>query len=99
MVNISENSSPFFDDRSVIEVTTQPLSHYGNPDPYVDPLKTSSGFLHTSPEFEMKQLLANGALIVTKYVMFFAKKSKAHGIRGFLMLEWYRIDWCASIDS
>ena len=71
----------FFDDRSVIEVTTQPLSHYGNPDPYVDPLKTSSGFLHTSPEFEMKQLLAKGALIVTKYVMFFAKKSKAHGIK------------------
>ena len=84
----------FFDDRSVIEVTTQPLSHYGNPDPYVDPLKTSSGFLHTSPEFEMKQLLAKGAPDCYQICHVFRQEEQGPWHQeAFLMLEWYRIDW------
>ena len=86
--------SHFFDDRSVIEVTTQPLSLYGNPYPYVEPLKPSSGFLHTSPEFEMKQLLAKGAPDCYQICHVFRQEEQGPWHQeAFLMLEWYRIEW------
>ena len=66
----------FFADKGVMEVTTPILSHAGNTDTFIESVaahfhqsgKLATGYLHTSPEFAMKRLLAAclASLLVNK---------------------------------
>jgi len=54
----------YFTQENVLEVSTPVLSFAGNTDPSIESFKTSSStpqYLHTSPEFFMKRLLAEGS--------------------------------------
>lgn len=51
------------DDHGILEVITPVLSHHATTDPHVPSVRTADGkFLHTSPEFAMKRLLAAQAM-------------------------------------
>ena len=52
----------FFGEKNVLEVQTAILARYGVTEPTITSFKTDSGhYLQTSPEFQMKRLLAAGA--------------------------------------
>lgn len=92
----------FFDERDVLEVTTPILSQAGATDPNIPSLSTllcsTSGntkyYLHTSPEFAMKRLLAfeSGSLFQICQVFRDSEQGRHHQPE-FSMLEWYRVGW------
>ena len=91
----------FFAQRQVLEVETPILSQAAPTAPYLDSFKTDfiplgteqkqSYYLHTSPEFAMKRLLAAGVGSIYQMTKVFR-----NGEQGWLhspeftMLEWYR---------
>ena len=89
----------FFADRQVLEVTTPTLSHAGNTDVYIESVQANfhqagkpiAGYLHTSPEFAMKRLLATWQVPIYQICPVFRDNEKGtrHNIE-FTMLEWYR---------
>lgn len=91
----------FMDQRSILEVETPILSQSGATDPNLESLITSahpphssSGerlYLHTSPEFAMKRLVAAGTGPIYQIVRVFrdAEMGRFHQLE-FTMLEWYR---------
>jgi lysyl-tRNA synthetase class 2 len=88
----------FMDVRGVIEVDTPILSHYAISDPYIQSLTTSYAaeknstlYLHTSPEFCMKRLLAAGSGAIYQFAHVFRNEEsgRQHNTE-FTMLEWYR---------
>ncbi len=88
----------FMSKRSIIEVDTPILSHYGISDPYIQSMTTVSAseqdaqlYLHTSPEFCMKRLLAAGSESIYQIAHVFRNEEsgKRHNTE-FTMLEWYR---------
>lgn len=93
----------FFSCKGVLEVETPYLSRAANTDPYIDSLDawyqatTSSGkekrYLHTSPEFPMKRLLASGCGSIFQICKVFrqGEQGRLHNPE-FTMLEWYRPD-------
>lgn len=86
----------FFRDRDVWEVDTPLLSRAGIPDPAVPsiPAETASGrrWLHTSPEFPMKRLLAAGSGDIWQLCPVFrdGEQGRWHNPE-FRLLEWYRL--------
>ncbi len=86
----------FFQSRSVAEVETPILSQYGTTDVHLDSFVTDWGeqslYLQTSPEFAMKQLLADGIGDCFQLCKVFRNEphSKRHRAE-FTMLEWYRL--------
>lgn len=88
----------FFAERDVLEVTTPALSPAGTTDPNIASLVTQLGsaqssrrYLHTSPEFAMKRLLAAGSgPIYQLCTVFRDSDSGRHHRPEFTMLEWYR---------
>lgn len=86
----------WFRERDVLEVETPALSAYAATDPNIESLATRTGgrdyFLHTSPEFPMKRLLASGSGDIYQLCRVF--RGSECGSRHnpeFTMLEWYRV--------
>ncbi len=88
----------FMDVRGIIEVDTPILSHSAISDPYIQSMTTSYAaekdstlYLHTSPEFCMKRLLASGTGAIYQFAHVFRNEEsgKQHNTE-FTMLEWYR---------
>lgn len=83
----------FFADRKVIEVQTPTLARTTVTEPQIASIATTDGnFLQTSPEYQMKRLLAAGA--PSMYQMGPAYRAGELGRLHnpeFTMLEWYRL--------
>ena len=89
----------YFSQHDVLEVETPVLREFGVSDPQVDNLSLtipSRGgaeyFLQTSPEYAMKQLLANGSGSIFQICKAFRDdpSGRLHHFE-FTMLEWYRL--------
>lgn len=92
----------FFAKRDVLEVQTPILSQAGNTDVFIESVTANityqdqamTGYLHTSPEFAMKRLLASWQQPIYQICPVFRnnERGKRHNIE-FTMLEWYRPDF------
>ena len=88
----------WFSPRGVMEVETPMLSPSGLTDPAIDSLETTligrSFFLHTSPEFAMKRLLAAGIGDIYQICRVFraGEAGRRHNPE-FTMLEYYRLGY------
>ncbi|XWW59128.1 EF-P lysine aminoacylase EpmA [Psychrobacter sp. HD31] len=93
------NIRQFFAQRDVLEVQTPLLSQAGNTDTFLQSVsanvnyldKPTTYYLHTSPEFAMKRLLASWQVPIYQICPVFRdnETGKQHNIE-FTMLEWYR---------
>lgn len=86
----------FFDSRDFIEVQTPVLSQYAVLDEHIDPIPVSVGsqtrYLQTSPEQNMKRLLAAGMNKIYQLGPVF-RNDECGDFHNpeFTMLEWYRV--------
>ena len=86
----------FFAERGLLEVETPALVRYAVTDPhlqniFVAPCTGEALFLHTSPEFHMKRLLAAGAPDLWQLgKVFRAGEAGTHHEPEFTLVEWYR---------
>ena len=95
----------FFADRDVLEVDTPVLSCATVPDPFIESFHTryvpltqtmqsDHYYLHTSPEFPMKRLLASGSGSIFQISKVFRQgESGQRHNPEFTLLEWYREGW------
>lgn len=89
----------FFAERNVLEVQTPLMSQAGNTDIFLQSVSTNVAifdkpktyYLHTSPEFAMKRLLATWQVPIYQICPVFRDNEigSRHNIE-FTMLEWYR---------
>ena len=83
----------YFADNDVLAVDTPSLSPFAPTDRHIDSLslKESELFLHTSPEFHMKRLLAAGYPDIYSICRVYrgGEKGRTH-LPEFTMIEWYR---------
>ena len=85
----------FFAQRQVLEVQTPVLAPNTVTDPDVESIAVPGyGFLQTSPEYQMKRLLAVGAPSIYQLAPAFRHEEvgRLHNSE-FTMLEWYRLDF------
>jgi len=87
----------FFAGRGVLEVETPMLSGGATTDPQIDSLHAEvrgagRRYLHTSPEFAMKRLLAAGVGDLYQLCRVFrdGERGRTHNVE-FTLLEWYRL--------
>lgn len=85
----------YFQTQNVVEVETPILNQYAVTDLHIDSIATeNSKFLHTSPEYAMKRLLAfHKCDIYQLCKVFRANEKGSYHNSEFTMLEWYRIGW------
>jgi lysyl-tRNA synthetase class 2 len=93
----------YFNNQGVLEVQTSALLNTPATDVYIDSLsmKLNQGinlektrYLHTSPEIEMKKLLANGSGDIYQICQVFRDNEQgSHNFNEFTMLEYYRQDF------
>jgi len=82
-----------FADQDVLAVDTAALSPSAPTDPHIASMsvQAADAYLHTSPEFHMKRLLADGYPdIYTICRVFRDGESGRHHLPEFTMIEWYR---------
>jgi elongation factor P--(R)-beta-lysine ligase len=96
----------FFAARDVMEVETPALSHTAITDPNLASFSVATAcgdrYLHTSPEFPMKRLLAAGSGDIYQICKVFrVDEAGRYHNPEFSMLEWYRLgfDHLALIDE
>lgn len=88
----------FFERREILEVDTPILTRFPVTDPHIASLAVGSSphalFLHTSPEYRMKQLLAAGFGDIYQICKVFRDGERgAHHLQEFTLVEWYRQDF------
>lgn len=85
----------FFQERGVLEVDCPALSFASSIDMHIDVMTVDTGcgtgYLHTSPEYRMKELLSlgSGDIYQLGHVFRAGEKGKWH-LPEFTMIEWYR---------
>ena len=91
------NVRNFFYLRHVVEVDCPALSHAAPIDRHIDVMRVELdtnkwGYLHTSPEYGMKRLLASGLgdCYQLSHVFRLGEAGRLHNPE-FTMLEWYRV--------
>ena len=89
----------FFETRGILEVDTPVLSKFPVTDPHVESLSVSSAmdpelFLHTSPEYKMKRLVAAGFGDIYQICKVFrdGERGRNH-LAEFTLVEWYRLNF------
>jgi elongation factor P--(R)-beta-lysine ligase len=87
----------FFAKRGVMEVDTPMLSHTAPVDVHIEIMQVDVGFgetgyLHSSPEYGMKRLLAEGCgdIFQLSHVFRAENSGRLHNPE-FMMIEWYRL--------
>ncbi|VAW82210.1 Translation elongation factor P Lys34--(R)-beta-lysine ligase [hydrothermal vent metagenome] len=93
----------FFAVRDIMEVETPILSHFATTDPFIESFscdiqvgtkklgEKSKAYLHTSPEFAMKRLVAAGAGPIFQLCKVFRQEELGRWHNPeFTLLEWYR---------
>ncbi len=93
--NVNAQIRKFFQTQNVLEVETPLLNQYAVSDLQIDSIATeNSKYLHTSPEYAMKRLLAfHRCDIYQLCKVFRANESGRLHNEEFTMLEWYRFKW------
>ncbi|MCH9645287.1 MAG: EF-P lysine aminoacylase GenX [Proteobacteria bacterium] len=95
-----EKIRAFFDHQNVLEVQTSYLLTHPTTDVYIDSISMQvnkdiaiqSKYLHTSPELEMKKLLANGSGDIYQICQVFRDNEQgSENFNEFTMLEYYRL--------
>lgn len=87
----------FFDKKQFVEVDCNALNPLPELDLHIDPFEVpmttgSSFYLHTSPEYGMKQLLSIGMKNIFQLSHVFRKEEEGRLHRNeFMMLEWYEV--------
>ena len=99
---IIESIRNFFIVRGYLEVETPVLIPAPAPEANIDAIKSSKGFLRTSPELCMKRLLAKGYSKIFQVCKCFrdGERGNLH-LPEFTMLEWYRkgVDYYYLMDE
>ena len=81
----------WFDKKKFIETETPFLVSAPSPEAQIFPVKTDSGYLITSPEFQMKRLLVGGFERIYQLARCFRRDEIGpHHNPEFTLLEWYR---------
>ncbi|MFV2060635.1 MAG: amino acid--tRNA ligase-related protein, partial [Gammaproteobacteria bacterium] len=93
----------FFIQNGVLQVDTPAISQFCNTDPNIESFTVQENrnannhqkfYLHTSPEFPMKRLLANDIGSIYQICKVFRSSEKGrHHNSEFTLLEWYRINF------
>lgn len=92
-----ERARAYFTSQDVLAVDTPALSRFAGSDPNIDSLAVQSQhsgdyFLHTSPEFCMKRLLAAGYPDIYSICRVYRDgESGNRHVPEFTMIEWYRL--------
>ncbi|MCX6737629.1 MAG: EF-P lysine aminoacylase EpmA [Candidatus Parcubacteria bacterium] len=83
----------FFEKQNFTEVFTPILNSVPGMEPFLDPIKTNSGWLITSPEYNIKKLLTSGVGDVFEITKSFRGKEENSPYHNseFTILEWYRV--------
>ena len=88
----------FFEEKGFLEALTPPMVENPGMEPHIHPFEVigakdqiSKGYLQTSPEFHMKELLSHGLEKIYNISYCFRDEPQGqHHRNQFIMLEWYR---------
>lgn len=89
-----DRTRTFFRDREIVEVQTSTLDRYGVTDVAIENVEVAGyGYLQSSPEYQMKRLLAGGMPSCYQIGPVFraGEVGRWHNTE-FTMLEWYELD-------